>query len=135
MVHVRMRRKDNYSHNSTLLASKGTVATLFMSRSASYGYDQRCEIFGTEGLIQIGNVHEHSTVISSSTGIHASRLQHSFPQRFHHAFGLELDAFADTILSDDVEWPVTAQQCIHVQRVADAARLSCETGSVVTLDE
>ena len=71
--------------NATLLMtfSNGTVVTIFMSRSATYGYDQRCEIFGTKGLISINNIHETSTVISNTTGIHQSRLQHSFPQRFN----------------------------------------------------
>lgn len=59
------------------------------------------------------------------------------------AFGLELDAFADVLLSrrrskydndggsPKKEWPITAQQCINVQKVIDAARESCESGQVV----
>ena len=41
----------------------GTVVTLFMSRSATYGYDQRCEIFGSKGLVSVNNIHETSTGI------------------------------------------------------------------------
>jgi len=43
------------SDNATLLLNfrKGTVVTIFMSRSASYGYDQRCEIFGERGLLKV----------------------------------------------------------------------------------
>jgi len=104
-----------------------------MSRSATYGYDQRCEIFGTEGLVSIGNVHANTAVVSNSAGIRQSRLQHSFPERFNEAFSLEMDAFANTLLRGN-PWPVTAEQCIRVQRVADAARLSCETGQVVALE-
>ena len=103
-----------------------------MSRSASYGYDQRCEIFGSEGMVQVGNIHETSTIVSNSSGIHASKYQHSFPQRFHQAFGMELDAFADTLVTNQ-EWPVTMEDCIRVQRVADAAQESARTGAVVEL--
>ena len=110
----------------------GTVVTLFLSRSATYGYDQRCEIFGTAGMVQVNNVPAHTAVVSDHTGIHRAPWQYSFPQRFREAFGAELDSFADTLL-EDKEWPVTAQQCIHVQCCADAARESCETGKVVTL--
>ena len=41
----------------TLDLSSGTVVNLFMSRSATYGYDQRCEIFGDTKLhrLQAGN--------------------------------------------------------------------------------
>ena len=118
-----------------LITCTGTVVTLFLSRSASYGYDQRCEIFGTDGMVQVGNVPEHTAVVSTATGVQHARLQHSFPQRFHQAFAMELDAFADTLLVEGTTWPVTAQQCIHVQRCADAARLSCDTGKIVFLNE
>lgn len=85
--------------------------------------------------MSIGNIHETSTVISSTLGIAHSRLQHSFPQRFHQAFGTELDAFADVLLllPGRTPWPVTAEQCVNVQKVADAARKSAETGGVVML--
>lgn len=116
----------------TMLA--GATATLFMSRSSVYGYDQRCEIFGTDGSMSVQNVPETTAVLANDTGIHASRLQHSFPQRFREAFGLELDAFADVLLSSSssaVAWPVTEEQCVRVQRVADAANLSVACGQVV----
>ena len=110
----------------------GAVATLFFSRSAVYGYDQRCEIFGTEGLVSVGNVHQDSSVVSSQTGIHRSCLQHSFPQRFQLAFQRELDAFCNVVLKDE-EWPVTVEQCIRVQQIVDAARESSETGHAVKI--
>mmetsp|Transcript_17650 Transcript_17650/g.24541 ORF Transcript_17650/g.24541 Transcript_17650/m.24541 type:complete len:377 (+) Transcript_17650:190-1320(+) len=112
---------------------KGAVVTLFLSRSASYGYDQRCEIFGNKGIVSVMNEHEHSTVIGNSQGIVQSKLKHSFPQRFNQAFASELDAFADTLL-DGKEWPVSVHDCIRVQKVADAARKSCELGQEVKLD-
>ena len=117
-----------------LISLEGTVVTLCMSRSASYGYDQRCEIFGSEGLVSIGNIHETGTVVSNKSGITHSRLLNSFPERFHQAFRVELDAFADTLLLGKA-WPVTANQCINVQKVADAARLSVESGRLVELKE
>jgi len=106
--------------------------TLFMSRSATYGYDQRCEIFGEHGMVSVRNEHAHSAVLSNIEGVHSSKLKHSFPQRFEQAFASELDAFADTLLLK-VPWPVTADDCIHVQKVADAARLSCELDEVVSI--
>ena len=104
-----------------------------MSRSAVYGYDQRCEIFGTEGMINVANVPEHTSIISNRTGVHHARLQHSFPQRFQQAFWLEMDGFADT-LQEGLVWPVTADQCVMVQRCADAARLSCGKGTIEVIE-
>ena len=125
-------RLHEYRSNLSYSIFEGVTVTFFLSRSATYGYDQRCEIFGTRGLVSVANIPQHHAIISDSTGIHASRLQHSFPERFHVAFGLELEAFCDTLLHG-VRWPVTAQQCIRVQRIADAAASSCKFGEVVSL--
>lgn len=105
-----------------------------MSRSATYGYDQRCEVFGDKGLVSLGNEYTHATTLSNHDGVLQSKLKHSFPQRFQQAFAKELDAFADTLLLG-TPWPVTAQQCIRVQKVADAARISCDRGIIVDMRE
>jgi myo-inositol 2-dehydrogenase/D-chiro-inositol 1-dehydrogenase len=116
----------------TLDLSSGTVVNLFMSRSATYGYDQRCEIFGDGGLISTHNKHAHSVVLSNGGGVLHSKLKHSFPQRFNQAFASELDAFCSTLLLG-TPWPVTADQCVRVQKVADAAKLSCDEDRVVQI--
>lgn len=121
------------SHRKINPVLEGTVVTLTLSRGASYGYDQRIEVFGTDGLVSVTNPRETSTELLDSSGSHRPRLVHSFPQRFEQAFSNELDAFADTLL-DGAPWPVTEEDCVEVQRVADAALESCERGEVVYLD-
>lgn len=112
----------------------GTVVTLTLSRGANYGYDQRCEVFGTEGLASVKNQPENFSEHADAVGVHRPKWQHSFPQRFEAAFANELNAFADTLLLG-TEWPVTEQDCVAVQRVSDAALLSCESGDVVHLED
>jgi myo-inositol 2-dehydrogenase/D-chiro-inositol 1-dehydrogenase len=121
--------------NATMMMNfqQGAVVTLFMSRSATYGYDQRCEIFGPRGLVSVGNIHANTAVISNANGIRHSRWQYSCPERFAAAFALEMDAWAD-VLEKGWTWPVTAAQCVRVQRIVDAARLSAAQGSVVTVE-
>jgi len=120
--------------NATMVMTfqKGAVVTLTMSRSARYGYDQRAEIFGTEGLASVGNQHANSSVISNIDGIVRPKYKHSFPERFNQGFQTELEAFADTILYDK-EWPISRNDCVNVQKVADAAKLSSQTNEVVHL--
>eukprot|EP00549_Striatella_unipunctata_P009907 CAMPEP_0118708758 /NCGR_PEP_ID=MMETSP0800-20121206/22130_1 /TAXON_ID=210618 ORGANISM="Striatella unipunctata, Strain CCMP2910" /NCGR_SAMPLE_ID=MMETSP0800 /ASSEMBLY_ACC=CAM_ASM_000638 /LENGTH=77 /DNA_ID=CAMNT_0006612117 /DNA_START=14 /DNA_END=243 /DNA_ORIENTATION=+ len=77
-----------------------------MSRSAVYGYDQRTEIFGTDGMVAVGNEFAHEGIVSTRDGVLHSKLKHSFPQRFHHAFAAELDALGGVILGKQ-KWPVT----------------------------
>ena len=121
--------------NATMMltCSGGTVVTIFLSRSATYGYDQRAEFFGRGGRIQVGNIAETSTVLSTDKGMSLSKYQHSFPQRFYQAFGNEMDSFADILLGVGPSWPVTKEDCIKVQEVADAAQESARSGQVVHL--
>jgi len=128
----------SHIHSNTIIEylRPGTVVTLTLSRGATYGYDQRIEIFGTKGLASLSNPHSTTTQLSNLNGIHLSKLQYSFPQRFELAFSNELDTFADVLLSADdevVEWPVKEEDCIAVQRICDAALVSCESGEVVRL--
>lgn len=120
--------------NATMVLSfsRGAIVTLTMSRSASYGYDQRCEIFGSEGLASVNNEFADSSVISNEGGIQQSRLKHSFPERFDAAFAKELDVFADCII-ENAEWPIFKADCISTQKIADAARKSAELQKVINL--
>mmetsp|Transcript_49027 Transcript_49027/g.59346 ORF Transcript_49027/g.59346 Transcript_49027/m.59346 type:complete len:314 (+) Transcript_49027:453-1394(+) len=122
--------------NATMLLrfKRGTIVTISLSRASTYGYDQRCEIFGDKGLTRIDNVYANTNVLSTSDGISRPKLQHSFPQRFEKAFAAELDAYADTLL-EGKEWPISRDDCIAVQKVSDAARLSAELGRAVMIDE
>ena len=104
-----------------------------MSRAAAYGYDQRCEVFGTDGMCQVVSVHETSTILSDKNGIHRSKYLNSFPQRFDQAFQIEMDAFADALLGTN-PWPISEHDCVRVQRIADAAQESIITGRVVELE-
>lgn len=120
--------------NGTMVMTfkKGAVVTITMSRSAVYGYDQRVEIFGTGGLATVGNPLSNSSVIAKADGFHQPKLKYSFPQRYKQANKSELEAFAETILND-AEWPITSQDCINVQAVANAARISSQENRIVHL--
>ncbi|KAL7540831.1 hypothetical protein ACHAXR_010987 [Thalassiosira sp. AJA248-18] len=128
-------RERGVIDNATMVMQfvKGTVVTLTLSRGANYGYDQRCEVFGTQGLATVKNQPENSSQLADAVGIHQPKWQHSFPQRFEAAFANELNAFADSLLLG-TEWPVMEEDCVAVQRICDAALKSCESGEVVHLD-
>ena len=113
---------------------RGAVATVTLSRSACYGYDQRVEVFGTGGLASVGNLHEDASVVADGSGVRRPRLVRSFPERFEVAFFNEMDAFAGTLLGETA-WPVSEDDCVAVQRVCDAAVESCITGKDVCLEE
>ena len=115
-----------------MTTDKGSIITLSMNRKASYGYDQRCEIFADKGKIHIGNEFERTTILSDQDGDHLSRLKNSFDTRFREAFCNEIDAFAD-VLTGKALWSVGKEDVIRVQQVAAAAKRSLETNQIVTL--
>ena len=128
-------REANVIDNATMLMkfSRGTNVTLTLSRGANYGYDQRCEVFGTEGMATVNNIAENASELANETGLHRPKWQHSFPQRFETAFANEMNAFVDTLLCG-TPWPIVEKDCVEVQRICDAALESCETSQVVHLE-
>ncbi|KAG7350488.1 myo-inositol 2-dehydrogenase [Nitzschia inconspicua] len=127
-------RQHNVQDNATMMmtTTKGSIVTLTMSRRAAYGYDQRCEIFGDQGKVVVGNEFDTTTITSNRTGDHRSRLKNSYDSRFREAFVNELNAFVDTVL-EQKPWPVAKEDVIIVQQVASAAKESLETDRVVQL--
>jgi len=129
-----LAERNIQDHATMVLTTKGgTVATIALHRFSAYGYDQRCEFFGSTGNIEIGNPSETTTKWSGFDGGRSSRLLHSFDTRFRDAFANEVDAFADALLGV-AEWPVTRDDVIRVQQVAEAAKRSLETNAVVRLE-
>ncbi|OEU20886.1 putative myo-inositol dehydrogenase [Fragilariopsis cylindrus CCMP1102] len=125
----------NIQDNATMMmtTASGCIVTLTMSRRASYGYDQRCEIYAEKGKISVGNEFETTTIISDKHGDHWSRLKNSFDSRFRDAFTNEINTFADT-LSGKTTWPVSKNDVIRVEQVAAAAKKSLETNQIVYLE-
>ena len=121
--------------NATMLCkfSKGTVCTIMMSRSSSYGYDQRCEFFGTKGLLKVENQFESSCTLNDVNGIKNTVYKYSFPQRFHEAFNSEVNSFINVCLFNEV-WPITMNDCVQAQNIAIGALKSCERGTMLQLN-
>jgi len=61
----------------SLKFKNGVIGTIDNSRRAVYGYDQRCEILGSKGSIQINNNYQNSAVIST-----ASEVKRDLPMNF-----------------------------------------------------
>jgi len=103
----------------------GIIATIEMSRTSSYGYDQRLEVFGSEGTLQLGNITESSVVKLTKTGIQQGVFLHSFPERFETAYRNEIQHFAD-IIHGKTKPLISQFDCEANMRVASAALESVE---------
>uniref|UniRef100_A0A7S3NQ07 Gfo/Idh/MocA-like oxidoreductase N-terminal domain-containing protein n=1 Tax=Aureoumbra lagunensis TaxID=44058 RepID=A0A7S3NQ07_9STRA len=108
-------------------------ATLDLSRSSAYGYDQRLEVFGSNGAaISVDNAKHATYTRADSSGFNAGKLVHSFPQRFDTAFAHELDSFIDC--ARGLASPkVTKHDALLATIVAEAAKRSASFHSTVSL--
>jgi predicted dehydrogenase len=121
----------------TLSFASGAVAQIVMTRSSTYGYDNRIEIIGELGKLEVATPPQSSVVHASAAGIATDVLQFSFPQRFREAYAAEVDAAVACVESRkrgdtrDVaaKWPISFRDCIMAQTIAMAATESQVRGA------
>jgi myo-inositol 2-dehydrogenase/D-chiro-inositol 1-dehydrogenase len=90
----------------TLRYSNGAIGIIDNSRRAVYGYDQRVEVFGSEGGITVSNNTPHQAILSDVNGVHAALPLYFFLERYKQAFVAEMSAFIEAIQQDTAP-PVT----------------------------
>jgi myo-inositol 2-dehydrogenase / D-chiro-inositol 1-dehydrogenase len=84
----------------TLKLANGATAVIDNCRAACYGYDQRAEVFGTEGCIAISNDSDSNAVFSGKNGVMAEKPMFFFLQRYMAAYAAEVDSFVEAIVKD-----------------------------------
>jgi myo-inositol 2-dehydrogenase/D-chiro-inositol 1-dehydrogenase len=90
---------------TTLEMADGSLAVIENSRQAVYGYDQRVEVFGSEGSAEAGNETANRVSLSTSNGVRADNPLYFFLERYQASFVAELEAFFACI-RDDSDPPV-----------------------------
>ena len=90
----------------TLRFENGVIGTIDNSRKAVYGYDQRVEVFGSEGVVVISNNPPDTAVVSNASGIHAPLPLFFFIERYTEAYIAEMKEFIECI-QQDTSPPVT----------------------------
>jgi len=118
---------------ATLAWADGRLATIKNSRRAAYGYDQRIELLGSEGLIGAKNVLENTVETITSIGATTAKPEHFFLERYARAYEIEWQEFVSA-LSDKRPMPATLQDGINALAVAEAATLSSSTGKTVLMN-
>jgi myo-inositol 2-dehydrogenase/D-chiro-inositol 1-dehydrogenase len=91
---------------TTLRYASGVIGTIDNSRRAVYGYDQRVEVFGSEGVVMVSNNTPDSAVVSDATGVHGALPLHFFMDRYIESYINEIQAFIE-YLQGRISSPVT----------------------------
>ncbi|MBO9454679.1 inositol 2-dehydrogenase [Paracoccus sp. R12_1] len=118
----------------TLTYADGRIAVIKNSRRAVYGYDQRVEVLGSDGLLQAGNMLENTVVRSTADGVVSGKPTYFFLERYMPAYAAEWEAFLAATL-DGSDIPVTLQDGITALAMAEAATESARTGQAVAMEE
>ena len=118
----------------TMVYADGKIAVIKNSRRAAYGYDQRIEILGSEGLLQAENILENSVVKSNNDGVISAKPKYFFLERYLSAFKAEWNAFVKSI-NDDEPIAVTLEDGVAALAMAEAATRSQSAGKSIQLKE
>lgn len=116
----------------TLKFKNGVLGVIDNSRKATYGYDQRVEVFGSKGCVAINNVPLTNTVISNEDGILGDKTKNFFIDRYESAYVEEIKAFCDSIFNDK-ETLVTGRDGLEPVIIGLAAKKSLEEGRPIKI--
>lgn len=116
----------------TLRFADGRLAVIKNSRRAVYGYDQRIEFLGSEGLLSAGNVLEHTVTKATTAGVVSAKPEYFFLERYMRSYAAEWAAFVEAAIHASAV-PVTLEDGVNALAVAEAATLSVKNGTTVDM--
>ena len=119
----------------TMRTASGIQCFINNSRVAAYGYDQRVELLGADGMLQSDNRTPHSVKSFSAIRTEASEpYLRFFVERYSEAYMAELGAFADCVVGG-AEPEVGFEDGRLALVLAEAAYRSLAEGRIVKVAE
>ena len=129
-----MEKYDDYDTAMVQMqTASGKQCHINNCRQAVYGYDQRIEVFGSTGMLQMDNLRPTTIRRWSRDATDAREpLLNFFLERYKQAYKSELDAYIDALVHKK-QMPITVQDGLKALQLADAALESVKTGCAVRL--
>ena len=112
----------------------GGIRLIDISRFACFGYDQRMEVFGSEGMLMQHNNKATNIEFSGRNGATTGRIYDSFAQRFAESYAKALDHFVD-VVQGKCALEIIEESTLLVSEIAEACEISLATGQVLTLPQ
>ncbi len=116
----------------TLRTPGGRQCQIRNSRRCSYGYDQRIEVFGSDGMAHAGNCRETRVETATAAGFRRDPVLPFFLERYADAYRIQLDKFIRVIEGERIEMP-GGPDGLRALELADAAQRSLEEGRSIRL--
>lgn len=117
---------------TVLKFANGAIGIIDNSRKAIYGYDQRIEVFGSEGCIKVENDYPNTATLTNINGIHGDKPQYFFLDRYKQSYVDEIKAFIDCIINDK-EPEVSVIDGLNSVVIGLAAKKSLQDGVSVKI--
>lgn len=118
----------------TLRFENGAIGVIDNSRRAVYGYDQRVEVFGSEGAAVNANDVPNTAAFYGADGTVTGACYKVMWDRYTEAFVSEMRAFAEAV-ARDLETPVTGEDGLYPVLMAAAAAKSLREHRPVRIAE
>jgi len=116
----------------TIRTKRGRLCQINTTRRAAYGYDQRFEVLGSEGMLQAGNHAPTEVVASTATAVSRDLPEHFFLERYRAAYANEMAHFF-AVLGGREKLRTTIDDGVKALELADAATTSWKEARIVRL--
>jgi myo-inositol 2-dehydrogenase/D-chiro-inositol 1-dehydrogenase len=116
-----------------LTTATGRLCQISNSRRCSFGYDQRIEAFGAEGMLRADNATATRVELAGANGFTTEPALPFFLERYAEAYRLELADFVRACAGERVEL-ATAADGVRALALAEAAQRSHATGRPVAVE-
>ena len=135
LVDPKVADHNDYDTASVILTTaSGKQCAILNSRRATYGYDQRIEVLGSDGLVSAENQRPVSIEIANGGGYTRPPLHDFFMTRYTEAYAAEITAFVATIRDGAAAQP-SGHDGLMALALSEAALKSVAEGRVVALSE
>ncbi|GIN69584.1 inositol 2-dehydrogenase [Bacillus sp. J14TS2] len=118
----------------SLKFANGALGVIDNSRKATYGYDQRVEVFGDKGAVSAGNERITNIEISTGESVSIDKPKHFFLERYQEAYVEEVQSFIRSI-QENQPIECAGEDGLEAEILAYAARQSWLEKRTVTISE
>lgn len=135
LIDARVKQYDDIDTAVIVLTfANGAIGVIDNSRKAVYGYDQRVEVFGSEGVAKAENNTPDNTVYFDGKSGYSALPLHFFLERYEKAYRSCIQEFVNCVLNDTPS-PVDAHDGLMATAIGIAAGISLKEGRPVKLEE
>jgi myo-inositol 2-dehydrogenase / D-chiro-inositol 1-dehydrogenase len=120
-----------------LKMASGAFCHIDNSRRSAYGYDERIEVFGSQGMVESQRKPTREVALytgtQSGTKVVSDGLHPGWFERMQPSFRLALDAFISAVEGEESTYP-TLQDGLRAQMIAEAAVESLHKNQPVKIE-